>query len=227
MIHVFGCSLSHGIMWDHHFDHKEKFKIHAVPAGDNTTQCRRFQDCVLHDSIHADDTILWQVTYPSRMGFRLANDHHFYKINKENKDVKHNFHVAETNILDGTKHNDYVAFNEKWFETFYYMENINQELQSLLFHMLMAKQQTNNKMLVWFAQADMFDPKTSIEIIKFLKHNQIKFIDYSNSIMTWTKRNKLAMDNQSLHPTQESYKLYIKKVIGPAINENTNRHTNG
>tara|TARA_R100000388_G_scaffold85994_1_gene65260 strand:+ start:105 stop:761 length:657 start_codon:yes stop_codon:yes gene_type:complete len=217
MIHIFGCSLSHGILWSECFDHTQQFKIHAVPAGDNTTQYRRFQDCVLNNTIQHDDCIIWQVTYPNRLGFRLSPQHDFYQAHKDDDTVKHNFHSIEPNILDKSNHVDYVAFNEKWYETFYYAENINQELQSLLFHMLIAKQKVKNKILVWFAQSDMTD--IIDDITGFLKQHAIKFIDKSNSIIDWTKRNNLPMDKKDLHPTIQSYNMYVNQIIKPAMEQ--------
>ena len=208
-IHVFGCSLSHGIWWDK-FIKEHQFNVNAIPAGDNTTQSRRFQDLVVNNGLHKNDFVLWQVTYPGRMGFRLSPDHHFVKKNMGKSDVAKNLHKAHyKNLLDETVHLDYVAFNKEWYNTFYFVENVNQELQQLLYNINIANKITNGKTLVWFAQADMFTDKTDIKFTNVLSHNNIDQLPLKDSIMTWAKDKNVEMDKESLHPSPMSYKLYV------------------
>jgi len=211
--HVFGCSLSHGIWWDQFID--AEFNVQAIPAGDNTTQCRRFQDEVLDNKISNMDFVIWQVTYPSRLGFRLRPGHHFIKTNPGHN----NFHQANRNLLDNQSHVDYVAFNEEWYKTFYQVENINQELQNLLFHLKMAANITKGKLLVWFAQHDMMARDESKNFVSWLQKEQIEYVEPAQSIMTWCKTAKKQMDEDQLHPTPESYKIYVKNILEPKINE--------
>ena len=224
--HIFGCSLSHGIWWDKFFPAEYQFAVNAIPAGDNTTQVRRFQDTVMNDELSEDDFVLWQVTYPGRMGFRLTQDHHFIKKNRFNSTVSKNFHkVYYENLLDGKKHVDYVAFNEDWYSTFYNVENVNQELQSLIYNITIADKMTNKKTLVWFAQDDIMEDSVTIKFQELLVKNNVDHIDLQDSIMTWAKLNKVAMDKESLHPTPESYKLYVDEILKPRIDENTKRNS--
>ena len=154
-LHTFGCSLtatevSH---WTKRLAEDLNYRINncAVPAGDNLTQCRRFKDLVLRNKVQKGDYILWEVTYLNRLGFRLSQDHNFYLDNKDNPDVNHNFHTHLPNLIDNTYHNDYVAFNEKWYNTNWQMQNINEMLTSLLYHFTVAKNLVNNNILIWFA----------------------------------------------------------------------------
>lgn len=220
-LHIFGCSLTHGIWWDR-FLPLHRSQVHAIPAGDNTTQTRRFQDLVLHDKLRDRDFVLWEVTYPGRMGFRLKSDHHFVLANRQDK----NLHATPfKNILDDETHLDYVAFNKEWYNTFYYIENVNQELQQLLYHIKIADQITKKKTLVWFAQQDMFEKGIDTKFIEFLDANEIDYVPMESSIMTWAKANNVAMDNESLHPTPISYKLYVDTILKPKINENIKRNS--
>ena len=224
-IHVFGCSLSHGIWWDK-FMNEYQFNVHAIPAGDNTTQCRRFQDLVINDGLHEDDFVLWQVTYPGRMGFRLSPEHHFVKRNMSKPDVAKNLHKAHyKNLLDDTVHLDYVAFNKEWYNTFYFVENVNQDLQQLLYNIKIANKITNGKILVWFAQADMFTDNTDVKFIDVLSQNSINQLPLNDSIMTWAKDNNVDMDKESLHPSPMSYKMYVDTKLKPKINENIKRNS--
>jgi len=224
-IHVFGCSLSHGIWWDK-FMPEYKFNINAVPAGDNTTQSRRFQDLVINDQLDENDFVLWQVTYPGRMGFRLSPEHHFIKKNINKSDVVKNLHKAHyKNLLDDTTHLDYVAFNKEWYNTFYFVENVNQELQQLLYNINIANKMTSGKTLVWFAQADMFTDNRDIKFTNVLSHNNIDQLPLKDSIMTWAKENNVDMDKESLHPSPMSYKLYVDTKLKPKIDENIKRNS--
>ena len=225
MIHVFGCSLSHGIWWDK-FMKDHRFSVNAVPAGDNTTQCRRFQDLVINDGLHEDDFVLWQVTYPGRMGFRLNPEHHFVKKNSRDPRVTRNLHSAHyKNLLDDTTHIDYVAFNEEWYNAFYYVENVNQELQQLLYNIKIANKITKGKTLVWFAQADMFTDNTDVKFTDVLSQNNINQLPLKDSIMTWAKDNNVDMDKESLHPTAISYKMFVDEILIPKIDENIRRNS--
>ena len=220
-LQIFGCSLSHGIWWDR-FLPEHNSQVHAIPAGDNTTQTRRFQDLVLNNGLGDQDLVLWEVTYPARMGFRLHPNHHFVSGNKRDR----NLHSASyKNILDGQKHLDYVAFNKEWYDTFYYIENVNQELQQLLYNIKIADQLTKKKTVVWFAQQDMFEDGIDIKFMDFLNANEIDHVPLENSIMTWAKEHKVAMDNESLHPTPISYKLYVDNILKPKIDENIKRNS--
>ena len=225
-IHIFGCSLSHGIWWDRFLlDHRSI--VYAVPAGDNTTQCRRFQDLVVANGISENDFVLWQVTYPGRMGFRLHPDHHFVKSNNHKLSVSKNLHrTIEPNVLDQKKYFDYVAFNEEWYNIFYYVENVNQELQTLPYNIKIADKITKKKTIVWFAQQDMFDRTIAQNFVNFLNHNNIDHVLLENSIMTWANRNKVSMDKESLHPTPISYKLYVDDILKPKIDENIRKRYN-
>jgi len=224
-IHIFGCSLSHGIWWDRFVtDHQSV--VYAVPAGDNTTQCRRFQDLIINDKVDENDFVLWQVTYPGRMGFRLHPRHHFVESNGHRKDVTKNLHRSVyKNILDQETHFDYVAFNKEWYNTFYYVENVNQELQSLLYNIKIADKITKKKTVVWFAQQDMFHPTVAEKFLYFLYENQIDHIPLENAIMTWAQRIKVSMDKESLHPTPISYKMYVDTILKPKIDENIRRNS--
>jgi hypothetical protein len=224
-IHIFGCSLSHGIWWDR-FVTNHQSVVYAVPAGDNTTQCRRFQDLVVANGISENDFVLWQVTYPGRMGFRLHPRHHFVESNGHRGEVTKNLHqTIHKNILDQEKHLDYVAFNKEWYNTFYYVENVNQELQSLLYNIKIADKITKKKTMVWFAQQDMFDHEIAQKFIGFLDVNDIDHVPLDKSIMTWAQVNKVRMDKESLHPTAISYKMFVDEILIPKIDENIRRNS--
>ena len=203
--HVFGCSLSHGIDWP------EDFVVHAVEAGDNTTMCRRYQDIFFSD-LSSSDNILWEVTYPNRLGFRLEPTHHFYESNSNNKDMW--FHTALPNILDKQSHIDYVNFNKDWYETYYFCANINQELQNLLYHIVSASK--NNFVYVWFAQADLMDVELLENFLSVLEKHNIKYLHPNKGIMTWAKENAYPFAPDG-HPTKLAYDTYRDKYLIPYV----------
>lgn len=204
--HVFGCSLSEQIAWPNNF------VVHALGAGDNTTMCRRYQDAFLN-KLSPNDNILWEVTYPNRLGFRLSPEHHFYQTYKHDKTFR--FHKSEPNIIDNQHHIDYVAFNKDWYETNYYVANINQELQNLLFHLIIANK--NNNLLVWFADYNMMDTETFNKFIVVLKNNNIKYIEPETSIMTWVKNKNYPLADDGMHPQDDAYIEYRDTILLPNV----------
>ena len=217
-LHTFGCSLtatevSH---WTKRLAEDLNYRINncAVPAGDNLTQCRRFKDLVLRNKVQKGDYILWEVTYLNRLGFRLSQDHNFYLDNKDNPDVNHNFHTHLPNLIDNTYHNDYVAFNEKWYNTNWQMQNINEMLTSLLYHFTVAKNLVNNNILIWFADHIFENEIQQNNFIKYLDRHDIKHVDYTTqSLMPWISKNGHALGVDQMHPADESYDLYYKEFL--------------
>jgi hypothetical protein len=102
-LHTFGCSLTASTEWPKNLAERMDLSLfnHAVPAGDNITQIRRFKDQFLNNRIKAQDYVIWEITYLNRLGFRLSADHHFYTKHKANEKVKHNFHITSINVVDG------------------------------------------------------------------------------------------------------------------------------
>jgi len=220
-LHTFGCSLTASSNWTKNLAKDINYQINncAVPAGDNKTQIRRFHDLVLHNKINESDFILWEITYLNRLGFRLSQDHHFLTRNKDNKNIKHNFHTYLPNILDETCHVDYVAFNEEWYNTNWYIQNINEMLSELLFCFNICKKMVNNNLLVWFADENIFEnTKQENNFVNYLNKNKIEYLNHhSESLMGWVKRNSYELADDKLHPTEQIYNLYYKTFILPKI----------
>ena len=220
-LHTFGCSLTASTDWPNMLARKTGYKIanHAVPAGDNMTQVRRFKDLVLHHKIKEEDHIIWEITYLDRLGFRLSPDHHFFLNNKDNKIVKHNFHTHLTNILDNQLHQDYVAFNEEWYDTNWYVQNINEMLTDILFACKIGNNLTKGKVLVWFAQNNIFEDQTiESKFINYLDSNNIKHLDYEKqSMMSWVNENNYELADDKMHPSQKIYELYCETFLYPKI----------
>lgn len=220
-LHTFGCSLTASTMWPKKLANKIGYQIrnHAVPAGDNITQVRRFKNLILHDQIKENDYMIWEVTYLNRLGFRLSPDHHFYKNNKDNKKVKHNFHTHLANILDNQCHIDYVSFNQEWYETNWYVQNINEMLSDLLFSFEIACNVTSGNLLVWFAQNNIFEDQTTEDnFIKYLKNKNIKHLDYkTQSMMSWVEENNYELDKDKMHPSSKIYDLYSETFFYPKL----------
>jgi hypothetical protein len=220
-LHTFGCSLTASTDWPNKLAHRTGYKIanHAVPAGDNMTQVRRFKNLILHNKIKNTDYIIWEITYLDRSGFRLSPDHHFFLNNKDNKEVKHNFHTHLTNILDNQLHLDYVAFNKEWDDTNYYVQNINEMLTDLLFAFKTTNDLTKGNVLVWFAQNNIFqDQTTELTFINYLDANNIKHLDYKKqSMMSWVNDNNYELADDKMHPHPRIYELYCETFLYPQI----------
>ena len=225
-LYSFGCSLTANdwpgkLAQDIGFDCNNV----AVGAGDNLTQIRRFKDLFLIDSITQDDYIVWEVTYLNRLGFRLSPDHHFYVKNKDNKTVNFNFHTFNKNLIDDTYHIDYVAFNKEWYDTNWYVQNTNQMLTELLFALKLANSVTNGKLLVWFAQNNIFE-STDIEenFISYLDKNKIEHLDYkTESLVSWITENNHPLGRDNMHPTDNIYQLYYKTFMLSKIKNKLNK----
>lgn len=223
---VFGCSLTHSSSWSTNLAKKLGLDLVnlAVPAGDNTSQCRRFIDLFLHNKINYDDIILWEVTYIDRMSFRLAPDHHFLN---DSKSVTHNLHTLENNLFDGNKHADYVAFNHKWYETWYYIKNTTQMLQELVFTLIMANQLVNNKCLIWFAQNNLFENNQEKIFCDLLNKHNVLHLDYkTQSLMSWIHQNSLPLAADKMHPTEPGYQTFVEKFIEDPIKKFVTIKTN-
>ena len=221
-LHTFGCSLTATEVspWTKDLADYINFDLNncAVPAGDNITQCRRFQDLVLHNKINKADYILWEVTYLNRLGFRLAQDHQFYLDNKDNKDVNHNFHPHLKNLIDNQHHYDYVAFNEKWYNTNWQMQNINEMLSNLLYNFTVAKNLVGDNILIWFADHVFENKDQATNFIEFLNENNINHLDYeTESLMKWVTKNNYTLGADQMHPSKETYELFYQKYILPKI----------
>jgi len=220
-LHTFGCSLTASTTWPKDLANKTGYQIknHAVPAGDNITQVRRFKNLMLHNQVKENDYIIWEVTYLNRLGFRLPPDHRFYQNNKDNKEVKHNFHTHLSNILDDQFHIDYVAFNQEWYLTNWYVQNISEMLSDLLFSFKIANEATNGNLIVWFAQNNIFEnEKTESNFIKYLKDKKIKHLDYkTQSMMSWVHENNYELAVDKLHPSPKIYKLYCETFLYPKL----------
>lgn len=222
-LHTFGCSLTASTDWPNNLanDMKCYFHNHALPAGDNITQVRRFKDCVLQDKIKKEDFVVWEVTYLNRLGFRLSPDHHFFTNNRDNKKVNHNFHTDLENIVDGTHHVDYVGFNEEWYDTNWYVKNINDMLSELLYAFKIANERTMGKCLVWFAENNIFENDlTKRNFLNFLDTNSISFVDYDSfGLMSWVKDNNFDLAPDGMHPSQEVYNRFANTILKPRINK--------
>lgn len=218
-LHTFGCSLTASTDWPDNLAKNMKYQIHnhALPAGDNMTQVRRFKDCVLQDRIKKDDFVLWEITYLNRLGFRLSRDHHFFTSNKDNEKVNFNFHTDLKNIVDETQHVDYVAFNEEWYNANWYVQNINEMLSELLFAIKIANERTMGKCLVWFAENNIFENKiTRKNFLNFLNDNKIRFVDYDSlGLMSWVKDNNFDLDIDGMHPTSKVYNHFATTILKP------------
>lgn len=218
-LHTFGCSLTASTDWPDNLAKNMKYQIHnhALPAGDNMTQVRRFKDCVLQDRIKKDDFVLWEITYLNRLGFRLSRDHHFFTSNKDNEKVNFNFHTDLKNIVDETQHVDYVAFNEEWYNANWYVQNINEMLSELLFAIKIANERTMGKCLVWFAENNIFENKiTRKNFLNFLNDNKIRFVDYDSlGLMSWVKDNNFDLDIDGMHPTPKVYNHFATTILKP------------
>ena len=219
-LYSFGCSLTAN-GWP------EKLSKHigfhcvnvAVGAGDNLTQIRRFKDLFLNNSISKNDYVIWEITYLDRLGFRLSSDHHFYLRNKDNNAINFNFHKFNKNMLDDSYHIDYVSFNKEWYETNWYVKNVNQMLTELLFALILANQLTEGKLLIWFAQNNIFESyKIEEKFISCLDKNKIEHLDYKKeSLMSWVYDNNYSLASDKMHPTDNVYELYYETFILPRI----------
>jgi hypothetical protein len=224
-IYTFGCSLTAN-SWPKNLAKSLGYDLEnfALGAGDNITQYRRFQDLYMNNQINKNDYFIWEVTYLNRTGFRLSPDHHFYTKNKENPKVKHNFHLSKfQNILDNKSHIDYVAFNNEWYDVVWYTQNIDQMLSELLYNLKICNEISNNNLIVWFAENNIFEFETQKKnFINFLDKQKIKHLNYeSESLMSWVKDNNYYLDQVELHPTPKIYELFVNKFIKPIIkNEN-------
>ena len=218
-LHTFGCSLTASTDWPDMLARKMKLSLsnHAVPAGDNITQVRRFKDHVLKNEINEHDLVIWEVTYLNRLGFRLSQDHHFYTANRYNEKVNHNFHLTTKNIVDEKQHIDYVAFNKDWYDVNWYVQNIGEMLSDLLFAIKTANEMTKG-CLVWFADNNIFEDRLTKEnFINFLQQNQINTVGYESAIMSWTRDNNFAMAPDGMHPASDVYRRYAETILEPRL----------
>lgn len=219
-LHTFGCSLTASTDWPDNLANNTGYQIHnhALPAGDNMTQVRRFKDCVLQDRIKKNDFVVWEITYLNRLGFRLSPDHHFFTRNRDNKDVNINFHKSSKNIVDGEMHIDYVAFNEDWYDVNWHVQNVNEMLTDLLFCFNIANEITHGGCLIWFADNNILeDNKTKENFMTFLRTKKINMVDYDLGLMNWTRENNYNLSPDGMHPAPEIYNLYADTVIKPRI----------
>lgn len=219
-LHTFGCSLTASTDWPKNLAKQlgHKLQNHGVPAGDNTTQVRRFKDCILNQSVDAQDLVIWEVTYLNRLGFRLSPDHHFFTRNKDNEEVNINFHKSSKNIVDGEMHIDYVAFNEDWYDVNWHVQNVGEMLTDLLFCFKIANEKTHGGCLVWFADNNIFEDKHSKDnFMAFLTSEKIKIVDYDLGLMNWTRENNHNLGPDGMHPAPEIYNLYAQTIIKPRI----------
>ena len=219
-LHTFGCSLTASTDWPKNLAEQlgRKLKNHGVPAGDNTTQVRRFKDCILNQSVDAQDLVIWEVTYLNRLGFRLSPDHHFFTRNRDNKDVNINFHRSSKNIVDNEMHIDYVSFNEDWYDVNWHVQNVSEMLTDLLFCFKIANETTRGGCLVWFAENNIFeDNNTKDNFMAFLRNKKINMVDYDLGLMNWTRGNNYNLAPDGMHPASEIYNLYAETVIKPRI----------
>ena len=220
-LHTFGCSLTASTNWPDKLANRLGLSLinHAVPAGDNLTQIRRFKDNILNNKIDRNDHVLWEITYLNRLGFRLSEDHHFFTKHKDNVKINHNFHNTSINLVDGKRHVDYVAFNEDWYDVNWYIQNVSEMLSELLYTIRIANERTQGKCLVWFAENNIFENDfTKKNFLSYLKDNAIDYIDYeTSSLMSWTKENNFPLDDDGMHPASTVYEDYSQKFLQPRI----------
>ena len=220
-LHTFGCSLTASTKWPNALAQRCNYQInnHAVPAGDNMTQIRRFKNLILHKKINEDDFIIWEITYLLRLGFRLPPDHHFTTRNFNNTDITKNFHTHLPNIIDNQLHIDYVAFNKDWYDVNWYVQNINETLSELLYCFIIAKTIVKDNLVIWFAENNIFENEEQKKnFLVYLDDNGIRYLDYNNeSLMSWVKKNNYELATDLLHPTEEIYNLYANTFLFPKI----------
>ena len=151
---------------------------------------------------------------------RQSEEKYFQVVSKskDNKDVNHNFHPHLKNLIDKQHHYDYVAFNEKWYNTNWQMQNINEMLSNLLYNFTVAKNLVGDNILIWFADHVFENKGQATNFIEFLNENNINHLNYeTESLMKWVTKNNYTLGADQMHPSKETYELFYQKYILPKI----------
>lgn len=191
----------------------------AQSAGSNQLQVKRFQQLMLENKITSEDIIYWQVTFSHRRYQRLLK-HHLPVIEEiQRNSFKHDgvHFMISNNIFDKDIRIDLMS-NSPWLEN--NLDEIevdyNDELQSLLSNIILAKKVTN-KIIVVFGWDEVI-PSEYMGVFKdYLTLHKIDFID--ESYLSFIIRNNLKFSDYVYpnHPTKDSSIFFAEHVVYPKL----------
>lgn len=193
----------------------------AQSAGSNQLQVKRFHQLILENQISSDDIIYWQVTFSHRRFKRLMK-HHLPVIEEIQRNTfKHEGAHFKTskNIFDGEIRIDLMS-NSPWLED--NLDEIdvdyNDELQSLLSTIILAKKVTN-KIIVVFGWDEVVPSEYMGGFKEFLDKHKIDFID--ESYLSFVIRNNLKFSDYVYpnHPTKDSAVFFAENVVYPRLKQ--------
>ena len=193
----------------------------AQSAGSNQLQVKRFHQLILENQISSDDIIYWQVTFSHRRFKRLMK-HHLPVIEEIqlNSFTHEGVHFKTSkNIFDGEIRIDLMS-NSPWLED--NLDEIdvdyNDELQSLLATIILAKKVTN-KMIVVFGWDEVVPSEYIGDFKEFLTTHKIDFID--ESYLSFVIRNNLKFSDYVYpnHPTKDSAVFFAENVVYPRLKQ--------
>ena len=176
---------------------------------------------ILENQISSDDIIYWQVTFSHRRFKRLMK-HHLPVIEEIQRNTfKHegvHFKTSK-NIFDGEIRIDLMS-NSPWLED--NLDEIdvdyNDELQSLLSTIILAKKVTN-KIIVVFGWDEVVPSEYMGGFKEFLDKHKIDFID--ESYLSFVIRNNLKFSDYVYpnHPTKDSAVFFAENVVYPRLKQ--------
>jgi hypothetical protein len=161
----------------------------------NDIQHIQYANEVYYKNISKDDIIIWQLTSP----YRTAINH---------EGPLNTGEIQFQNVFNGKEM--YVDNSMDLPDKF-----LNTSMYNTLWQLNGVKRY-NDKLLVLFGWDSCFVNEEKKEIIKFLKENDIDYIE--ESIQGWSTRHKFfKKDKDDFHPPQQGYKSFTEDCLLPKL----------
>jgi hypothetical protein len=191
----------------------------AQAAGSNQLQINKFNELVLKNKIDKNDVIYWQITFMYRRYKRLMIN--YLDIIDDIQNTKHKYQgkhyiMNSSNIFDHTPRIDLMS-NSPWFDSNSDESetDFNQDLQTLLSTIILAKKITKNIIIV-FGWDDVMPLEFLTIFKKYLDKHNIKYVD--KSYLTFVNENNLDYMDE-IHPTKKSAEIFVETMVYPLLKE--------
>ena len=190
----------------------------AKPAIQNLLQIQILQDWLLENKLFFDDIIIWQIGWSLHETVHVGIEH-INKIERFERIIKNKIGISQyhirNNLIDDEQRISLLPVSPLQHKFFDRKRKSDEAeiLQNLLFMFFIIKKMCP-KILIVRGTDDFVKYEYWTNMEKFFKE---KNIDYLNeSIYNWCIKENLeiGIDN---HPTTESLRVYIDKVLYPKI----------
>jgi|688.fasta_scaffold304757_5 hypothetical protein len=179
----------------------------AVPASSNQLQLHRFKEFVIDSTISEDDIIIWEITGIERYHSRR-------KLNLIEKFIKNSatFCSERKNLFDNEYRYDLLC-NHSDAKKNHNNKDFEQLLEDILFHLLVAKQFTNNVIALAGWRMALFDEYYD-KFFNILKSKNIEFVE--EPILEYSIKNNIPLCDD-FHPNEEGYVSYANNCVIPKL----------